>query len=97
LPHGQPHDLFQWLIKDAAGFFTLLVAIIGGGQLVLFWWQLRLIRKSLIDAKQAAAAATQGARAAEINAQALIDAESAKLYVVILESNISKILRQVWR
>jgi hypothetical protein len=84
----------HWLTKDAAGFFTLCLVLIGGGQFLLFWWQLRLIRESQLNAKQAADAATAGAKAAEVNAQAVIDAESAKLYVVHLESNISDIFRR---
>jgi hypothetical protein len=89
---GQPSTFWPWLTQDAAGFFALLLVIVGVGQLVLFWRQLRLIRESLVDAKQAADAATQGAKAAETNAQALIDAESAKVYVVDLDSNIARIL-----
>jgi hypothetical protein len=90
---GRSNIFFQWLTHDAAGFFALWLVIIGGIQLAMFWRQLRLIRESLVDAKQAADAATQGAKAAETNAQALIDAESAQVYVVILESNISHIFK----
>src|ERR1700733_768992 len=36
-----------WLTKDAAGFFTFALVIIGGLQAILFLAQLRLIRDSL--------------------------------------------------
>ncbi len=49
-------------------FFTLLLGLVGGGQVVLFFVQLRLIRKSLDDAKMAAEAARDGARAARDSA-----------------------------
>ncbi len=91
--HGQPDKSWHWPTQDATGFFTLLLVIVGVGQLVLFWRQLRLIRESLVNAKQAADAAAHGAKAAETNAQALIDAESAKVYVVDLDSNIPQIFR----
>src|SRR5262249_24159686 len=58
-----------WLTKDAAGFFTFLLVIVGSFQVVLFVWQLWLIRKSLHDAKEAADAAQGAARAAERQAK----------------------------
>jgi hypothetical protein len=59
-------------------------------QVVLFVWQLDLIRKSLIDAKKAAEAAEKSASAAKLNAQALIDAEAAQMYLVIEKSNVER-------
>ena len=63
---------WQWLLNDAAGFFTFVLVIVGVLQLGLFVWQLRLIRESLTDAEfaakvaqEAAAAATQQAQTAE--------------------------------
>jgi hypothetical protein len=53
-----------WLSKDASGFFTFLLLIVAVGQLVLFWYQLRLIRVSLDEAKVAALAAKDSANAA---------------------------------
>jgi hypothetical protein len=53
-----------WMMKDAAGFFTLLLVIVGIGQVILFWYQLKLIRSSLEDAKRAANTATDAANAA---------------------------------
>jgi hypothetical protein len=60
----QQHEgLWDWITHDAAGFFTLW--LVGGGQLALFYVQLRIIRKSLDDAKIAADAAKDAANAAK--------------------------------
>lgn len=64
----QKESIWRWLRHDAAGFFTLWLVVVGGGQLVLFWVQLVFIRKSLDDAKVAANAARDGARAAQDSA-----------------------------
>lgn len=64
----QKEPIWRWLRHDAAGFFTLWLVVVGGGQLVLFWVQLVFIRKSLDDAKVAANAARDGARAAQDSA-----------------------------
>jgi hypothetical protein len=48
--------------------FTMLLAMVALGQIGLFLWQLRLIRESLDDAKIAAEAAREGARAARDSA-----------------------------
>lgn len=58
----------EWLTHDAAGFFTFILFLVGIAQAGLFVWQLRLIRKSLGPAEEAA-------RAATANAQAMIDNE----------------------
>jgi hypothetical protein len=83
----------QWLTKDAAGFFTFLLVLVGGFQVVLFYVQLRLIRESLDDAKIAADAATVAANAA--TRQAKIAEESfAKLerpYIFIFDVGIFQI------
>jgi hypothetical protein len=47
---------------------TLLLVIVGLSQVALFYWQLRLIRKSLEDARVAAEAARDGAKAARDSA-----------------------------
>jgi len=60
----------NWLTKDAAGFFTFLLVVVGCFQIGLFLWQLRLIRESLDDAKIAADAAKQSADATKILAEA---------------------------
>jgi hypothetical protein len=67
---GIPWD---WLTHDAAGFFTLCIAIIGGVQLWLFYWELRLIRENLADAKEAADGARDSAVAATRQAKAAED------------------------
>ena len=54
---------WHWLTDDAAGFFTAVLVIVGAVQLVLFVWQLRLIRTSLDDAKISADAAADAAKA----------------------------------
>jgi hypothetical protein len=54
-----------WLTKDAAGFFTFVLVLVGAFQVGLFWVQLRLIRESLTDAKSAAKAAERAAKATE--------------------------------
>jgi len=82
---SQHEGFWHWITHDAAGFFTLWLVIVGVGPVVLFLVQLRFIRESLV-------VAAHGAKAAETNAQALIDAESAKVYVVDLKSNIARIL-----
>jgi hypothetical protein len=50
-----------WLTKDAAGFFTFLLVVVGAFQVGLFYVQLRLIRESLTPAKEAADAARAAA------------------------------------
>jgi hypothetical protein len=54
---NEPETLQAWVTRDAAGFFTFLLVVVGGVQVVLFVWQLSLIRKSLDDAKIQAEAA----------------------------------------
>jgi hypothetical protein len=56
--------IWHWLTHDAAGFFTAVLVVVGAVQLVLFIWQLRLIRTSLDDAKISADAAADAAKAA---------------------------------
>lgn len=64
--------LWHWMTRDAAGFFTLWLVIVGGCQLVLFYVQLRLIRESLIDTKNAADAAKRSADATMRSTRAAI-------------------------
>jgi hypothetical protein len=42
-----------WLSKDASGFFTFWLVVIGSFQAILFLVQLKLIRDSLDEAKEA--------------------------------------------
>jgi len=67
---------YLWLTKDAAGLFTFWLAVFAGAQALLFLWQLWLIRESLNDAKIAAEAASEGAKAARESA------DTAKLAMV---------------
>lgn len=72
--HPPGGGFWHWLTHDAAGFFTLWLVIVGGGQIVLFYWQLRLIRKTLGPAQVAAEAAKE-------SADALVAAEAARLLI----------------
>jgi hypothetical protein len=38
----------HWLTHDASGFFTAALVVVGAVQLVLFVWQLRLIRATVM-------------------------------------------------
>jgi hypothetical protein len=82
-------DEGSWLTKDAAGFFTFGLFVVGGFQAGLFLWQLWLIRESLDDAKIAAEAAKDGAQAArdsvKLSEEALIAAQRA--YVAVHRIN----------
>jgi hypothetical protein len=55
--------------------FTLLLAFIAAGQIALFFWQLRLMRQGIDDAKEAADAATKAATAASLHATAVVRSE----------------------
>jgi len=46
--------VWDWVTHDAAGFFTLWLVIVGGVQIGLFYWQLRLIRIAADDAREPA-------------------------------------------
>ncbi|WP_143270206.1 hypothetical protein [Bradyrhizobium sp. Ghvi] len=54
-----------WWLKDATGFLTIFLVLIGFGQALLFLWQLILMRKSLQDAQIAASSAASAASAAQ--------------------------------
>jgi hypothetical protein len=45
---------WHWMTHDAAGFFTLWLVIVGGSQLVMFFFQLRYIQKTAEGAKSSA-------------------------------------------
>jgi hypothetical protein len=57
-----------WLTKDAAGFFTFGLVVIGVGQALLFFVQLRYMRQGMEDATTSARAARDGAHAARDSA-----------------------------
>jgi hypothetical protein len=86
-----------WLTKDSGGFFTFIIAIVGAIQAGLFLVQLRLIQDSLAPAERAAKAAQEAATAAKTQADALMAAEGAHLYVVIKSHNVDGIFqRAAW-
>jgi hypothetical protein len=76
--HNQHRETFwEWTTKDAAGFYTLLLAgvtvilaIVAGVQAVMFFWQLKLMREGINDAKTAADAAKTAAQSASTSADA---------------------------
>jgi len=68
---SQPDEgIWNWITRDAVGFFTLGLVGIAGIQLFLFFWQLVLIRESLDDAKIAADAAKESADTAKEGSRA---------------------------
>jgi hypothetical protein len=68
-----------WLTKDAAGFFTFVLVVVGGFQALMFLVQLRYMRKGMEDA-------TTAAKAAKISADAAIkSAEVAERSLTELE------------
>jgi hypothetical protein len=92
---SEPQDggAWNWLTHDATGIFTGFLVVVGGIQIAVFLRQLSLIRESLIDAKKAARAAQDSADAAKLNAQALINSESAQMYVIMGDSNIESLFQ----
>lgn len=58
----------DWIWQDASGFFTFGLVLIGGLQLGLFYWQLRLMREGTEDTAQAVMAANKSAQAARVQA-----------------------------
>lgn len=60
---SEASGFWAWLSKDASGFFTFLLLVLAAAQLALFWYQLRLIRVSLDEAKISASAAADAAKA----------------------------------
>jgi hypothetical protein len=91
-PVGSTPDYYEpyralrdWFAKDAAGFFTFWLFLIGAGQVVLFYVQLRLIRASLDEAKTAAdaaaSAATSASRQAHVAEQTLAKIERPYLFI----------------
>ena len=68
-----------WLTKDAAGFFTFALFIVGIGQAGLFFVQLRYMRIGMRDATMAANASRQGAEAAieanRLNRDVFVDSQ----------------------
>jgi hypothetical protein len=77
--HPPESALWNWLTHDASGFFTLWLAIVGGGQIGLFYWQLRYMRQGMEDAKLVATATDRNTRAAIALKLPLIKASLASL------------------
>jgi hypothetical protein len=71
---------WRWFTHDAAGAFTVLLFGAAVAQIFLFYFQLRLIRKSLVPAEQAAKAALDSAATTKLSVQAIRDAERAYLW-----------------
>jgi hypothetical protein len=74
--------------RDPIAVFTFCLVAVGAIQIGFFYRQLDLIRKSLAPAEKAANAAQDAANAANANAQAVIDAERAHLYVIIKNETV---------
>ncbi|MBP1064862.1 hypothetical protein JOE51_006329 [Bradyrhizobium japonicum] len=74
-----------WLTKDAAGFFTFGLVVVGVLQAALFFVQLRFMRKGMDDATMAAKAAQASAETAKeqvaLTKMGIIDLERAYLAV----------------
>lgn len=74
-----------WLTKDAAGFFTFWLVVVGFGQAILFFIQLRYMRKGMDDATRAARAAEDAAKAgmdqAKVAERALTELERPWVFV----------------
>jgi hypothetical protein len=95
-PEGDPSG-WDWLFKDAAGFFTFGLVAVGVGQAILFFIQLRYMRSGMEDAGTAANAAKESADTAKIQAEVARDTlhtmqETAKrqlrAYVAVCEVRI---------
>jgi hypothetical protein len=62
-----------WLTKDAAGFFAFSLVLVGLGQALLFFVQLRYMRNGMDDATIAANAAKESADTAKVQAEVARD------------------------
>jgi hypothetical protein len=74
---------FSWdsVMGDATAFFTGALVIVAIAQAVLFIWQLSLVKRSLGPAEEAA-------NAAKLNAEAVMVAEAAQMYLIVDNSNV---------
>jgi hypothetical protein len=79
---------WYWLTHDATGFFTLGLIIVGLGQAGLFFWQLRLMREGLRDAKAAADAAKASAQLAKSSLDLTRDTSRRQLRAYILVDDV---------
>jgi hypothetical protein len=62
----------DWLTHDGTVFFTFVLAMIAGAQAALFLWQLRYMKRGMLDAKTAADAAKVSADATALSTRASI-------------------------
>jgi hypothetical protein len=72
---------WDWVMGDATAFFTGALVIVAMAQAALFIWQLRLVKRSLGPAEEAA-------NAAKLNAEAVMVAEAAQIYLTVDHSNL---------
>jgi hypothetical protein len=86
----QPHDEtgWSWITKDAAGFFTFLLVLVGGLQAFLFYVQLKAIREALGPARDAAEAAKTAAEHIPV-------VEGAHVYVLIKRETVDEDLQMI--
>jgi hypothetical protein len=90
---SEPKSFWEPLTTDPVAAFTLGLFLVGMAQAGFFYVQLKLIRESLRPAEQAAKAAQDAATAAKTQADALMAAEGAHLYVIITADNIARIFQ----
>jgi hypothetical protein len=83
-----------WLTKDAAGFFTFGLVVIGIGQVVMFFFQLRYMRRGMNDATIAAEAAQGSSETAKeqiaLTRMGIVDLERA--YLAVGPTNIRRMI-----
>lgn len=88
-PESEPWGRgWSWLSKDAAGFFTFGLVLVGIGQVVLFFWQLRYMREGMGDARDAADAAKVAAEAGKAQVAALISAERPFVFIEVTKNGV---------
>ena len=83
-------SLIVWTMVLAGA--TIVLALLAGGQIWMFWVQLGLIRKSLIDTKGAADAAKQSADATERSVGIMQDTAERQLRAYIIVEEDGKFL-----
>jgi len=80
--NGQANvDWWTMAFTGGTAAFTGLLVIVGGGQLLMFLWQLRIMKQSLKDSSGMALSAKQSADAAAFAVQAAIKSERPWLVV----------------
>ncbi|WP_445222138.1 hypothetical protein ACKWRH_20920 [Bradyrhizobium sp. Pa8] len=67
--HAEKGSVWDWIFRDASGFFTAWLVIVGLGQIGMFFWQLRYMRKGMRDSTIAAEAARTSAGATVAQAE----------------------------